>query len=135
MRNFMEEVNSFTKKHMDNEEMQVYTKPLRDGVKKLEAATMWLMQNAMQNPNNAGAASMDYMHMFGLVALGYMWGLMAEKSQEALKEGANGFTAFHEEKLMTGRYFMERVMPECGAHLARIESGSESMMALEADMF
>ncbi len=135
MRSFMEEVNGFTKKHMDNEEMQVYTKPLRDGVKKLEAATMWLMQNAMQNPNNAGAASMDFMHMFGLVALGYMWGLMAEKSQEALKEGANGSTKFHEEKLITGRYFMERVMPECAAHLARIESGSESMMALEADMF
>jgi len=135
MRAFMEEVNAFTKKHMDNEKMQAYTKPLRDGVKKLEAATMWLMQNAMQNPNNAGAASMDFMHMFGLVALGYMWGLMAEKSQEALKEGANGSTKFHEEKLITGRYFMERVMPECAAHLARIESGSESMMALEADMF
>jgi len=135
MRAFMEEVNAFTKKHLENEAMHVYTKPLRDGVKKLEAATMWLMQNAMQNPNNAGAASMDFMHMFGLVALGYMWGLMVEKSQEALKEGANGSAAFHEEKLITGRYFMERIMPECAAHLARIESGSESMMALEADMF
>jgi len=123
MRAFMEEVNGFTKKHMDSEDMQPYTKPLRDGVKKLEASTMWLMQNGMQNPNNAGAASMDFMHLFGLVALGYMWGLMAEKSQQALAEGANGSTEFHENKLMTARYFMERVMPESAAHLARIESG------------
>jgi len=135
MRAFMEEVNEFTKKHMENEAMHPYTKPLRDSVKKLEGATMWLMQNGMQNPNNAGAASTDYMHLFGLVALGYMWGLMAEKSQEALKEGANGSTEFHENKLMTGRYFMERVMPESAAHLARIESGSESMMSLEAEAF
>ena len=135
MRAFMEEVNAFTKKHMDNEAMHPYTKPLRNAVKQLEAATMWLMQNAMQNPNNAGAASTDYMHLFGLVALGYMWGMMAEKSQDALKEGANGKSAFHEEKLMTGRYFMERIMPEASAHLARIESGSETMMAFEAEAF
>jgi len=135
MRSFIEEVSGFTKKHMDNEAMQIYTKPLRDSVKKLEASTMWLMQNGMQNPNNAGAASMDFMHLFGLVALGYMWSLMAEKSQEALAEGANGNAAFHEEKLMTARYFMERIMPESAAHLARIESGSESMMALQADAF
>ncbi|MEL7428960.1 MAG: acyl-CoA dehydrogenase C-terminal domain-containing protein [Pseudomonadota bacterium] len=135
MRAFMEEVNEFTKRHKENEAMQVYTKPLRESVKALEAATMWLMQNGMKDPNNAGAASMDYMHLFGLVALGYMWGMMAEKSQQALKEGANGSTSFHEEKLMTARYFMERVMPEAGAHLARIQSGAESMMALNAEAF
>ncbi|MEM8649274.1 MAG: acyl-CoA dehydrogenase C-terminal domain-containing protein [Pseudomonadota bacterium] len=135
MRAFMEEVNAFTMKHKDNESMQAYTKPLRAAVKNLETAVMWLMQNGMSNPNNAGAASTDFMHLFGLVALGYMWGMMAEKSQEAIAAGANGSAAFHEEKLMTGRYFMERIMPEAAAHLARIESGCESMMALEADAF
>ena len=135
MRSFLEEVNGFTKTHMENEAMQVYTKPLRRGVKDLEAATMWLMQNGLKNPNDAGAASMDYLHLFGLVALGYMWGIMAEKSQAALKEGANGKEQFHENKLATGLYFMERVMPESAAHLARIESGSASMMALDAESF
>ena len=73
MRAFMEEVNAFTMKHKDNESMQVYTKPLRNSVKDLEKAVMWLMQNGMSNPNNAGAASTDYMHLMGLVTLGYMW--------------------------------------------------------------
>jgi hypothetical protein len=89
----------------------------------------------MKNPDNAGAASMDYMHLMGLVALGYMWAMMAEKSLEALKEGANGKTTFHEGKLATARYYFERILPEAQAHLARIESGSESLMALEADAF
>ena len=135
LRLFMEEVNGFTGKHRENEAMQPYTKPLRNATKALEAATMWLMQNGMKNPDNAGAASMDYMHLMGLVALGYMWAIMAEKSQAALAEGANGKASFHENKLATARYFMERVMPEAQAHLARIETGSDSMMALAADAF
>ncbi len=96
---------------------------------------MWLMQNGMKNPDNAGAASTDYMHLMGLVALGYMWAMMAEKSLEALKEGANGKVSFHENKLATARYFFARVMPESQAHLARIESGAEPLMELEAAAF
>ncbi len=135
MRTFIEEVNGFTGGHRENEKMVPYTKPLRSAVKALEGATMWLMQNGMKDPNNAGAASMDYMHLMGIVALGYMWALMAEKSLAALAEGANGKSSFHEGKLATARYFMDRILPEAQAHLARIESGAESMMALEADAF
>lgn len=135
LRTFIEEVNGFTGRHREDEAMQPYAKPLRASVKALEGATMWLMQNGMKNPDNAGAASMDFMHLMGLVTLGYMWALMAEKSIAALAEGAGDKASFHENKLATARYFMERVLPEAQAHLARIQSGSESMMALEADAF
>jgi acyl-CoA dehydrogenase len=93
---------------------------------------MWLMQNAMAKPDNAGAASTDYLHLFGLVALGYMWGRMAKVSQAKLAEGAG---AFHEAKLVTARYYMERVMPETSAHLARLSAGADAMMALPAEAF
>ena len=96
---------------------------------------MWLMQNAMQKPDNAGAASTDYMHIFGLVALGYMWGRMVKVAQARLAEAGDGASPIYENKLVTGRYFMERVMPETGAHLARISSGSETMMKLPAEAF
>ncbi|MFK5977258.1 MAG: acyl-CoA dehydrogenase C-terminal domain-containing protein [Rhizobiaceae bacterium] len=135
MRLFMEEVSGFTKKHKDNEAMQPYTKPLFDAVKDLNTATMWLMQNGMANPNNAGAASTDYMHLMGLVTLGYMWVMMAETSLNALDGDADGRDEFYQTKLVTGKYFMERIMPETKAHLARIESGCESMMALEETAF
>ncbi len=135
MQIFLAEVNGFTKKHKENEVMQPYTKPLRNGVKALESSTMWLMQNGMKNPDNAGAASTDYMHLMGLVALGYMWALMAEKSLEALKEGANGKASFYNNKLATAKYYFDRVMPEAQAHMARIETGAESMMALDAEAF
>jgi acyl-CoA dehydrogenase len=135
IRTFIDEVNGFTKRHLENEAMQPYTKPLRNGVKALEAATMWLVQNGMKNPDNAGAASNDFMHLMGLVALGYMWGLMVEKSQQILAAGGGGQSAFYESKLVTARYFMERIMPEAEAHRARIESGAATMMALDAAEF
>jgi hypothetical protein len=96
---------------------------------------MWLMQNAMMKPDNAGAASTDYMHLFGLVALAYMWGRMAKVAQDKLAAGANGDAAFLKAKLVTARFFMERVLPETAAHLARISAGADAMMALEAEAF
>ena len=101
----------------------------------LQAATIWFMNNAMKNPDNAGAGAVDYMHLFGLVALGYMWAKIAKAIQEKVAEGAGDKAEWLETKLTFGRFFMERTLPETGAHLARISSGSETMMSVAADAF
>ena len=129
---FFREVGEFCAENRADEKMAPFTKALKKGLNDLQAATMWLMQNAMAKPDNAGAASTDYLHLFGLVALGYMWGRMAKVSQAKLAEGAG---AFHEAKLVTARYYMERVMPETSAHLARLSAGADAMMALPAEAF
>ncbi|WP_187967962.1 acyl-CoA dehydrogenase C-terminal domain-containing protein [Aquibium microcysteis] len=132
---FFKEVGDFCEENRADEKMAPLTKPLKKGLNDLQAATMWLVQNGMSNPDNAGAASTDYMHLFGLVSLGYMWGQMAKTAQMKLAAGANGSSAFYETKLVTARFFMERVMPETAAHLARISTGSATMMALPAEAF
>lgn len=132
---FFKEVGEFCDANRGDEQMAPYTKALKKGLNDLQAATMWLVQNGMANPDNAGAASTDYMHLFGLVALGYMWGRMVKTAQDKLATGANGSADFYETKLVTGRYFMERVMPETSAHLARLSTGSATMMALAAEAF
>ena len=132
---FFKEVGDFCEENRADEKMAPFTKGLKKGLNDLQAATMWLMQNAMQNPDNAGAASTDYMHLFGLVSLGYMWAQMTKSAQAKLANGAGDRAGFYETKLVTARYFMERVMPETGAHLARISSGSETMMKLPAEAF
>ena len=75
------------------------------------------------------------MHLFGLVALGYMWCRMAVAAQSKLKAGGNGAAERMNAKLVTGRFFMERVLPETGAHLARIQAGAASTMELPAEAF
>jgi hypothetical protein len=132
---FFKEVGDFCEEHRSDEKMAPFTKAVKKGLNDLQAATLWLMQNAMQKPDNAGAASTDYLHLFGLVALGYMWARMAKAAQDKLSDGAGDDAAFYEAKLVTARFFMERVMPETAAHLARISSGADSMMALPAEAF
>jgi len=100
----------------------------------LQTVTMWLMQNAMQNPDNAGAASYSYMHLMGIVCLGLMWHRMARASSAALAGGGED-RSFHEAKLVTARFFAERIMPEAGALRRKIEAGAESMMALPVEAF
>jgi hypothetical protein len=126
---FFKEVGDFCEENRADEKLAPFTKAIRKGLNDLQAATLWLMQNAVQKPDNAGAASTDYLHLFGLVALGYMWGRMVKAAQ------ARAGTGFCDNKIVTGRYFMERVMPETAAHLARISSGADTMMALPAEAF
>ena len=87
---FFKEVGEFCEENRADEKMAPFTKALKKGLNDLQAATMWLMQNAMAKPDNAGAASTDYMHLFGLVALGYMWAQMVKAAQAKLAEGADG---------------------------------------------
>ncbi|MBB5985367.1 acyl-CoA dehydrogenase C-terminal domain-containing protein [Sphingobium lignivorans] len=100
----------------------------------LQAATMWLMQNAMTNPNNAGAAAYAYMHIMGIVSVGLMWLRMARAAQAKIAAGAeNG--DYLNAKLVTARYFAERIMPEAGALRRKIEGGAEALMALPPEAF
>ena len=115
--------------------MKPYVGPLGVALGHLQQATMWLMQNALAKPDNAGAASTDYLHLFGLVALGYMWAQMAKSAHAKLADGANGASVFYDTKLVTARFFMERIMPETATRLARISSGADTLMALPAEAF
>ncbi|WP_048648282.1 acyl-CoA dehydrogenase C-terminal domain-containing protein [Nitratireductor soli] len=132
---FFKEVAEFCEAHRADEAMAPHTKALKKGLNDLQAASLWLVQNAVAKPDNAGAASHDYMHLMGLVALGLMWARMIKVAQDKLAEGADGNASFLEAKIVTGRYFMERVMPETAAHLARISTGADTMMALPAEAF
>jgi 3-(methylsulfanyl)propanoyl-CoA dehydrogenase len=132
---FFNEVQTYIKEHSGDEAMKPYVGPLADALGHLQQATMWFMQNARTNPDNAGAGGTDYMHLFGLVALGYMWCRMAEAAHGKLKAGADGAAPRLNAKLVTGRFFMERMLPETAAHLARIKAGAASMMELPAEAF
>ena len=132
---FFGEVSGFLKEYSADETMKPFLKPLETSLGHLQQATMWLMQNGLKNPDNAGAGANDYMHLFGLVALGYMWAMQARAANAKLKTGANGATERMNAKLVTGRFYMERLLPETALRLARITTGAETTMALVAEAF
>jgi acyl-CoA dehydrogenase len=112
--------------------MKPLVEPVGTALGHLQQATMWFVQNARAKPDNAGAGATDYMHLLGLVALGYMWCRIAAAAQRNLAGDESGRM---NAKLVTARFFMERMLPGTATHLARIQSGAGSMMELPAEAF
>ena len=131
---FFKYVAEIIAENKENEVLADFTGPLEKAVGDLQTATFWFMQNAMTNPDNAGAGSVAYMHLFGHVLLGLMWTKIAKISSAALASGTEDPT-FHENKMITGRYYMKRRIIETGALLAEIQAGSDELMALDAANF
>jgi hypothetical protein len=92
------------------------------------------MANAMINPDNAGAGSVAYMHMTGVVALGLMWLRMAVAADAALRAGSDE-GVFMQAKLVTARFYSDHVMPETVSLRRKLEAGSETIMELPIAAF
>jgi acyl-CoA dehydrogenase len=129
------EIGDFCEENRADENLSFFTKSLKKGLNDLQASTMWFMQNAMAKPDNAGAGSTDYMHLFGLVVLGYMWAKIAKAANDALAAGGSAQDEYLRNKLLTGRFYMEKIMPETALRKGRIEAGADSIMALDAAAF
>ena len=133
---FFDLVRTFISENKDMDEILVedFLTPLKKASTDLQNAAIYFMQNGIKTPNNALAGSYDFMHMFGTVCLGLMWARMAKASINALN-GNTCDVVFYETKIATGRYYMHRQLPATALHLARIQSGADPVMALEAANF
>ncbi|MGC1503127.1 MAG: acyl-CoA dehydrogenase C-terminal domain-containing protein [Sulfitobacter sp.] len=133
---FFDLVKTFCKDNAGTDEAfdKEFIEPLKAASKDLQSAGMYFMQNGMKNPNHALAGSNDFMHMFGHVCLGLMWAKMGLAARAALASGT-GDAAFYETKLATGRFYMARQLPATAFHLTRIQSGADTVMALDAANF
>ncbi len=132
---FFELVKGFIKENEDNEALKAsFLDPLKAASMDLQAAATYFMAEGMKNPNNALAGSYDFMHLFGHVTLGFLWAQMAKAAAEALEAGASDVD-FYRSKIETGRYYMARQLPMTATHLARIRSGAEPVMTLDAANF
>ncbi|MFN3352830.1 MAG: acyl-CoA dehydrogenase C-terminal domain-containing protein [Brevundimonas sp.] len=127
------DIDAYVTEHSGNEAVKPFIDGLADSKKALQEATMWLMQNGMQNPDNAGAASTDYLHIFGLTALAYVWAQMAVAAQKQIDAGSSD--PFYAGKIATGRYFVERMLPDVGAHLKKLKTGADVLMSVPAEAF
>ena len=130
-------VGGFCEKYEDNAALSPFIKPLTEALERLVEATQWLMQHAISNPDNGGAVSMDYLYMMALVTLGYQWAQVARICENQLSNPDDDSfdRRFYQNKLVCAEFFMEKVLPETMAHLAKIQAGADSLMTLHADAF
>ena len=130
---FLGEVSQFLAAEKSDAALTPYLGGLQAALGHLQQASLWLSRNGVADPNNAGAASTDYMHLFGLTALGYMWArvVKAVLARQAKGESNPALDA----KLILAKFFSERMLPETAAHLARLSTGASTLMALPVEAF
>ena len=132
---FFEMIISFVKDNKENTALnEHFLEQLKIGSKNLQAASMYFMQNGIKNPYDALAGSYDFMHMLGHVCLGFMWSKMAKISMKKIENHCEN-PVFYENKIKTGKFYMERWMPLTEVHLNRIQSGSKTIMSMSPSDF
>ncbi len=129
-----EMVKGFIKENEGDARMAPFLGPLKAASKDVQAAAMYFMENGMKNPNNALAGAYDFMHMMGHTVLGLMWARMAKAAYAALDAG-RGDAAFLNGKIATGQFYMARCLPATALHLARIQTGADTVMSLPEAAF
>ena len=134
LRQFFHPVAEFIETHGTDPALKDYVPPLAKSFARLQQASGWLGEKGLADPDQAAAGASDYLKMFGLVALGYLWARTAVIARERLDAGAEE-ADFYEAKLATARFFMARVLPETSSLLSKITSGAEPVMALKARAF
>ena len=134
LRSFFHPVDAFIREEAENPAMLEFVGPLAKAFGKLQQATAWIAQKGLKDPEEAGAASSDYLKLFALVAIGWMWARMAKLALEKVPE-AGDRAAFYDAKLKTARFFIQRMLPETGSLFIQIMAGKAPLMALEAEAF
>ncbi len=134
LRRFFHPVQAFIEEHQMNQDMAPYVMPLFKSFAKLQQATAQTAQKGLKNPLEAGAASSDYLRLFALVALGYMWARMAKIAKEKLESG-EGDKEFYEAKIHTANFFFTRLLPDADACFKKIMAGAEPLMEMKEAQF
>ena len=134
VRRFFEMVKADIDAAAQNETVAEFSKPLAASLYQLQKATMTLAERGFANPDEAGAAATDYLHLMGYVAVGWQWLKMATVASAKLAAGT-GDQRFNEAKIKTARFYCARLLPEAATFLAAIQSGSAPIMAFSAEEF
>lgn len=129
LRRFFHPVAQFIEDHQADAAMADFVFPMAKAFAKLQQSTAMIAQKGLKNPNEAGAASVDYLQQFALVALAFMWCKMVKVAQTKLTAG-EGDKTFYESKIKTARFFMERILPEADGRFKMIQAGAKPMMDL-----
>ena len=134
MREYLNLVQAFINEEHSEDLKNDFITPLKKSIEHLQAALMYFMQNGLKNPLSAVSGATDFLHLVGLVSLGFIWSKKAQSAKEKLKDiSAN--KNFLEAKILTGSYFMHRQLPETKLRLDRILTGEKQVMSLAADQF
>jgi 3-(methylsulfanyl)propanoyl-CoA dehydrogenase len=131
LRTFFHPVMAFIEQHQADAALAEFVLPLAKAFARLQQITLHVAQTGLRNPDEAGAASSDYLRLFALVAMAYIWARMAQVAQSRLAAVADGESSFYAAKIRTARFFMTKLLPESSARFAQIMAGAAPVMEFQ----
>ena len=134
MREYLNLIQSFIKEEHAEDFINDFIDPLKKSIEHLQTALMFFMQNGLKNPLSAVSGATDFLHLVGLVSLGFIWSKKAQSAREQLKNSETN-KEFLEAKVLTGSYFMHRQLPETKLRLERVLTGEKQVMSLATEQF
>ncbi len=132
LRTFFHPIDGFISRHRDDKDLAEFIEPLSKAFGRLQQATLAVAQKSLSNPDEAGAAATEYLRLFGLTALAYLWARMAQIALTKLDDDPDGF---YKAKVGTARFYMQKLLPQTGALLSSILAGSKAMMSFDEAAF
>jgi alkylation response protein AidB-like acyl-CoA dehydrogenase len=127
------EMSGFVAAHKGDDKMKEFVEPLEKALGRVQDAVLFLMQHAMKNPDEAGAAATDLLRLLALTAMTFMWNRIAVAAHKGLAAGNDN--AFYQAKLDTARFYIARVLPQTTSLNHQIKAGAATLMALPAEAF
>ncbi len=124
LRAFFHQAMDFIEQNRDNPDMAEFTKPLYQNVKLLQNASLWIAKTGLANPNDPAAGACDYLRMFALVVMAYIWAKQASVALQNISKDQEFYSA----KLDVARFFMNKILPDCTSRLLKLTSGSKVIM-------
>jgi hypothetical protein len=131
---FTSDISKFCVENSKDVAMLEFIQPMMTFGADWQKITEIIAQKALKNPDEIGAASVDYLMYSGYLTLAYFWAKMARVAQQKLAEGSTE-QAFYQAKITTARFYFQRILPRAVGHAACLNNGAESMMALAEDEF
>ncbi|MCP5222654.1 MAG: acyl-CoA dehydrogenase C-terminal domain-containing protein [Zoogloeaceae bacterium] len=131
LKKFGAEIQQFAMANMSDARMQEFLLPLADLGEKVNKLTAEVGMKAMSNPEEVGAAAVDYLRVVGHLVFAYLWARMARVALDK----ADGGDRFYAAKLVTARFYFAKLLPETASLIRTACAGVEPLMAMEEDWF
>lgn len=119
-------MEAFINEHRDNPKMAEFTKPLYQHMKMLQQGTLYIAQAGLGNPDDAAAGASEYLRMFAVVYMGFVWARMGAIALDKLEAGED--KEFYEAKLATARFTLQRIVPQAAGLISGFTNGGKSVM-------
>ncbi len=131
---FMTDISEFCQANADDAQLSEFTQSMMSYLGDWQNITQLVGKKAAKNADEIGGASVDYLMFAGYVSIAYFWLKMAKVAKDNLNNSDND-KAFYQAKFQTAQFYFQRILPRAKGHMACIEGGVDSMMAMASDDF